>query len=318
MPVNKRIISMTAAIFLLMISFVSTLPVSAYVYRDPMLIPAPSLKLVPFQPLQDAVTIYIPSEWTLSEDDSGSDIWSFTAGTAPCPPFEQFTIRIGAKYRDSGSFTLLPMAYDSKMRILGPITFPDFFNPKRERFFVHYIKESAMMSGIYCSYNDKKTGMDLDIESTFHTDYFDYYEALSCAMLYNVYRPGSPAPKEVQAYQRYQPIYPCTAQYVPLSAKTAEEAVTSFYSCLITNRWEKARGFLDRSVDNLPPCGHVLFKERSWWTVVSCSLLFTRIYPDHVECAMKKDVRQQGETQEGVDIVKLKKKGDKWYVISLP
>ncbi|MHC9539263.1 MAG: hypothetical protein AB9903_07055 [Vulcanimicrobiota bacterium] len=315
---NTRIIPVTAIAFLLILAFLS--PASAYVYRDPTLLPSPSLKLVPFSALQDVATVYTPSEWKISPENTDNEIWSFAADGSRCPPFELFTVRTGSRYRDSGSFLLWPLAYDSKMRILGPISFPDFFNPRRERFFVHYIKDDAMMSAIYSGYNDREKGIDIDIdiESVFHTDYFDYYEALSCAMLYNVYRPGDNAPLEVQAYKSFKTIYQCTAMNVPLSDLTPEEAVTSFYACLITNRWEHARGYLDRSVDTLPPCGHVLFKERSWWAVVSYTLLFTRIYPDHVECAMKKEVRQQGETQEGVDLVKLKKSKNNWKVISLP
>ncbi|GEM_PF-2269780 len=314
---NTRTIPMTAAVILLILSFLLPAQAYAYIYRDPMLIPSPSLKLVPFSALQDVVTVYTPSDWKLSPESTDNEIWSFDADGSRCPPFELFTIRTGTRYRESASFLLWPLAYDSNARILGPISFPDFFNPRRERFFVHYIRDNAMMSAIYCGYNDNEKGIDINIESVFRTDYFDYYEALSCAMLYNIYSPGAPAPREVQAYQEFKTIYQCTAMNVPLSARTPEEAVTSFYACLITNRWERARGYLDRSVDTLPPCGHVLFKERSWWTLVSYALLFTRIYPDHVECAMKKEVRQQGETQEGVDIVKLKKSGEKWYVISL-
>ena len=45
---NTRIIPVTAAVFLFILLLLNPAQSSAYVYRDPMLIPSPSLKLVPF------------------------------------------------------------------------------------------------------------------------------------------------------------------------------------------------------------------------------------------------------------------------------
>jgi hypothetical protein len=105
---------------------------------------------------------------------------------------------------------------------------------------------------------------------------------------------------------------------LPLGQKTPEEAVSAYYGCLITNRWDKARRYLSPALDRWPPCCDIAYKDRCCWAVKWFKLLFMRCNADRAECAVMKGVRQTGDDQEGVDYVTVKKIGDRWYIASFP
>ena len=284
----------------------------AYVRKDASLLPVPAGTLAPFPPLSDYLAVYMPGKGTALTEG----IWDFELP----PECDALTVRLraGEAFRSFDSFMMTICQPDAQTRIIGPLGFPDKFNDERERYFVHYISNGKMMTAIYGSVSDREHGKKINIELIFGSDFFEYFDSLTYAIICNVKVPEEQSPKEIGTFQKCVTVYECTALTMPLGQATVEEAVSSYYAALITNRWGRARFYLHPGLDVWPPCYDVLYKERAWWAVKWFRLLYTMMYEGRVVCAVMKGVRQQYEDQEGVDYVEVKKYRDKWYISSLP
>lgn len=283
----------------------------AYKRVDPGLIPALADRLVPFAPLSDYMTIYLPSSYSQLSQET----WDFKLPDNRGAIMSR--IHAGEGYRSFDSFVLSFVQPDSQLRIIGPIGFPDKFDDRRERYIAHFIKDGRMLTGIYGSVIDEKKGRRLNIECIFPTDYLDYFEALTYAIICSANIPAEQAPLEIDTWQRWVTVYECYALQVPLAQSTPEDAVSAFYATLITNRWGKSRKFLHPEVDVWPPPFDVLYRERAWWAVKWFKILYQSIYADRVSCAVMKGVLQNREEQSGVDYVDVRKHKDKWYITTL-
>jgi hypothetical protein len=312
--VKKTLAPLSLAILFLFLAGLQ--PARAYRMTDYSLVPVTADRLVPFEPLKGSLLIYLPATWNIKEE--GEHTWRFTAsGKSGIDPVSA-ELRTGPTFRGFREFADEIVPPDGQGRVIGPIGFPDKFDDNRERYFIHFIKNGQMMSAIYGSMTNAKERKYAAIELVFNSDAFDYYDALSYTLICNIRLPDDGAPTSVYSFLQWQTVYECYALAVPLGQKTPEEAVTSYYGCLITNRWEKARSYLSTSIDKWPPCYDIAYKERSWWALKWFKLLFMCQYADRVEISILKDVRQLGEDQEGVDCVTLKKIGSRWFIASFP
>jgi hypothetical protein len=307
------------ALLIVMLSLVIFLSDQARGYStyDRKLIPARSARLVPYAPLQDYMHFFMPDQWAAQDVKEGR--WSFNAPANACPCLLKAELGIGDAAQTFEEFLLEISGPDSQTRVLGPLGFPDKFDDRRERYFVHFIKEGRMLSAIFGEIADAVHGRRITLSLVFCTDDLDYYDALTLAALCTARLPGSPeVPREILTYGRPVTIYPCTALKVPPGQATPEETISSYYGCLITNRWEKARKYLLPAIDLCPPPATPLFKERTWWTLHWFRLLYLAQYDDRVECSVMKEVMQYEEATQGVDHVPLKMRSPRWFIARIP
>lgn len=279
---------------------------------DRALLPVQSGSLSPFTPLGDYIQIYMPAKYRQVEENS----WDFDF--PPQLDLKTARLRAGKKYRSFDDFMLEISRSDSQARIIGPVGFPDQFDDQKERYFIHFIQDSRMYTAIYASVYDKKFNKKINIEFVFGTDSFDYFDSLTYAIICNIRNPSDNGVKEIGTFNKCVTIYEGSALKVPLGRNTVEEAVSSFYASLITNRWGKARTYLHPTLDVWPLSYDVLFKERAWWAVKWFRIVYKMVYDeDRVVCVVIKGVRQQCEDQEGIDYIEIKKFNNKWYLTSL-
>ncbi|MDQ7824051.1 MAG: hypothetical protein RDV48_14720 [Candidatus Eremiobacteraeota bacterium] len=292
-------------------------PAAALARYDQSLVPERTLRLVPFEALSAYARLYMPAAW--KPCDGGETSWTFQEdarqGRGPV------TVRLSAaqSFRTFDDFLLSLLAYDEKARVTGPIGFPDKFEDHRERYFVHFIRDTAMCSAIYGSACDMRGGRKVSFELVFPTDDFDFYDALSYTILSRVSPAGGEGPAELVSFRRWVKVASCRAIDVPPEKNSPEEAVSAYYGHLITNRWEKARQYLDPDVDRWSFCEVPQYKERIWWTVAWYKLLYLSVYSDdEVECAVMKGVHQYGDEGDGVDYLTVKRIKGKWYIATFP
>lgn len=289
---------------------------NAYFNPDRTLIPVVSESLIPFAPLSGYAKVFLPEKWAAVSTDKY--FWNFSvSGCSGKSSLSKAEMRTGRKSREFEDFLQEIYLYGSQIRIIGPIGFPDKFNDKRERYFVYYIKENRMLTAIYGSVNDIRNNVHLNIEFVFDSDDFDYYDALSYSIICNVYSSSaSEFPERIETYRKWVSINECNALKVPLNNSTPENAITSYYACLLTDRMEKARYFLYPGINKWPEYYNVPFRERIWWAVKRFKILYKKVYKDRMEFVVEKTVRQNSEDQDGVDIIEVKTDSGKWYISS--